>query len=120
MSGGENVPVGDEDAAAVLIVAVAQQGGHPRPFALVGRFAADDARVDVDAVLAAARTTADLLLGRFRRRTRRYRSRCGGRQLLVFLVGAAHTHVTENRRTMTVRNRVVPWCSYSVLNMFCA
>ena len=58
---GEDVSIGDEDAAAELIGAVAQQSGHPRSLALVGLPSTDDARVDGGSVVAAAT---------FRRRSR--------------------------------------------------
>ena len=110
MSGGENVPVGDEDAAAVLIVAVAQQGGHPRPLAFISRFSADDPGVEVLAVLATARAWLGrwLGLGFLRRRLRRFlrrrrrSGRRGARRNSRFIFSATNSHVAKNNSLVLV------------------
>ena len=47
MSGGKDVPVGDEDAGAVLRWRRLEQGGHPRPAPAFRRVAADDAGLNL-------------------------------------------------------------------------
>ena len=47
MSGGKDVPVGDEDAGAVLRWRRLEQGGHPRPAPAFRRVAPDDAGLNL-------------------------------------------------------------------------
>lgn len=97
--------VGDEHSAAELVVTVAQQGGHPGPFALVGRFPTNDPRGDPAIALAASLRPGRRRIFRrrlFRRRPSRYRSfrrrlsgssrpRCGG----LGDFNATYAHVTK-------------------------